>query len=193
MFGEGISRLDDKQWIELTWLEKTVNILDKNTLQVKRSIPLWKGVKEGWGITLDDARRILYVSDGSEKITRINADTLEEISQFTVKKGNGSPQKLINELEFVNGHIWANVFYMHGMVKIDPTSGFIVDHIDFTPLHDAEMRLVKNEGNIYGYDYGNNVCNGIAYDPAEDAFYVTGKRWNMMFKIKLDPNQKTRY
>jgi glutaminyl-peptide cyclotransferase len=52
------------------------------------------------------------------------------------------------------------------------------------------MSLVQNEGNIYEYDYGNNVCNGIAYDPAEDAFYVTGKRWNMMFKIRLDPNKR---
>ena len=76
VFGEGISKLDDNHWIELTWLEKIVNILDKDTLQVSRTIPLWKGVKEGWGITLDNANRILYVSDGSNKITRINADTL---------------------------------------------------------------------------------------------------------------------
>ena len=95
---------------------------------------MWDGVKEGWGITLDDERRILYVSDGTATITRINADTLEQISQFTVKNGNGHSQRLINELEFVDGYIWANIFYFNGMVKIDPNSGYIVQAIDFTPL-----------------------------------------------------------
>ena len=76
-FGEGISKLDGDSWIELTWREKQVNILDKNTLEVLRTMKLWPGVKEGWGITLDEENRILYVSDGSAKITRVNADTLE--------------------------------------------------------------------------------------------------------------------
>ena len=83
----------------------------------------------------------------------------------------------------MDGYIWANVFYMNGMVQIDPSSGFIVDMVDFTPLHDAEMAFVSKENGMRGYDYGNNVCNGIAFDPEENAFYVTGKRWNMMFKI----------
>ena len=147
---------------------------------------MWAGVKQGWGITLDDANRILYVTDGSDTVTRVNADTLEQMSQFKVKKANGQHQKLLNELEFVDGYIWANVFYFNGMIKIDPNSGLIVKTVDFAPLHDAEMNLVKEKRQLVGYDHGNNVCNGIAYDPAEDAFYVTGKRWNMMFKIKLD-------
>ena len=93
---------------------------------------------------------------------------------------------MINELEFVDGYIWANVFYYNGMVKIDPDSGYIVEKVHFSPLHAAEMSLVKELGQLRGYDYNNNVCNGIAYDPAEKAFYVTGKRWNMMFKIRLE-------
>ena len=71
------------------------------------------------------------------------------------------------------------------MVKIDPESGYITEVINFKALHDAEMALVKDSGKLRGYDKNNNVCNGIAYDPAEDAFFVTGKRWNMLFKIKL--------
>ena len=65
----------------------------------------------------------------------------------------GREQKLINELEFVDGYIWANVFYYNGMVKIDPDSGYIVDMVDFSPLHNAEMSLVKELGQIRGYDY----------------------------------------
>lgn len=93
---------------------------------------------------------------------------------------------MINELEFVDGYIWANVFYFNGMIKIDPDSGHIIDVVDFDLLHDAEIKLVKQKGEYAGYDHNNNVCNGIAYDEAEKAFYVTGKRWNMMFKIKLN-------
>ena len=133
-FGEGISKLDEDTWIELTWQEKVVNILDKNTLETVRSIPQWNGVKQGWGITLDEDKRILYVSDGSSTITRVNADTLEEISQFTVRDTNMRKKKLINELEFVDGYIWANVFYLNGMIKIDPSTGYIKETIDFTAL-----------------------------------------------------------
>lgn len=106
---------------------------------------MWKGVREGWGITLDPIRRILYVSDGSAKITRIDADTLEQLSQFTVKNGDGKSLKLINELEFVDGMIWANVFYYNGMVQIDPESGYVRNSMDFTPLNKAEMALVSEK------------------------------------------------
>ena len=153
LFGEGISKLSDDTWIELTWKEKKVNILDRDSLETVNSMPMWKGVKEGWGITLDPEKRILYVSDGSQTITRVNADSLEQISQFTVRDMKGREQKLINELEFVDGYIWANVFYYNGMVKIDPDSGYIVDMVDFSPLHNAEMSLVKELGQIRGYDY----------------------------------------
>ena len=102
-----------------------------------------------------------------------------------MKAGNGHSTDKINELEFVDGYIWANVFYFNGMVRIDPNSGYIVEVIDFTPLFNGEMKVVQELGQMRGFDYNNNVCNGIAYDPDEDVFYVTGKRWNLMFKLKL--------
>ena len=77
LFGEGISKLTDDTWIELTWKEKKVNILDRDSLETVSEMPMWKGVKEGWGITLDPEKKILYVSDGSQTITRVNADTLK--------------------------------------------------------------------------------------------------------------------
>ena len=93
---------------------------------------------------------------------------------------------MINELEFVDGSIWANVFYFDGMVRIDPSSGYITEGIDFAPLRAAEMEVVKEKNEMATYDHNNNVCNGIAYDAIADAYYVSGKRWNLMFKIKLN-------
>lgn len=128
---------------------------------------MWEGVKSGWGITLDDDKRILYVSDGTSKITRVDADTLEQTSQFTVRNAKGHAVPKINELEFVDDFIWANVFGKNSMIKIDPDSGYIVAKLDFKHLHDAEIKLVKAKNEYAGYDHGNNVCNGIAYNEAE--------------------------
>ena len=155
-FGEGICVLNDDTLIELTWKEKTVRLLDSSTLDEKSTLKMWDGVKEGWGITLDRENDILYVSDGSEKITRVNAKTLEEVNQFTVKKPNGQSQGMINELEFVDGSIWANVFYFDGMVRIDPDSGVISEAIDFAPLRAAEMTIVQEKNQDRNYDYNNN-------------------------------------
>ena len=177
--------MNDDTLIEMTWKEGVVKLLDANTLKEIKQMKMWDGVKEGWGITLDPVKQILYVSDGSDKITRVDARTLKQLNQFTVKKLNGQPQNMINELEFVNGSIWANIFYFDGMVRIDPDSGYIQEAFDFAPLREAEMKVVQELGQKRGYDWNNNVCNGIAYIPAEDAFLVTGKRWNLLFKIKL--------
>ena len=76
----------------------------------------------------------MYVSDGTSTITRVNADDLTEMSQFTVKKSNGQSQPYINELEFVDGSIWANIFYYNGMVRIDPNSGYIEEFVSFAEL-----------------------------------------------------------
>ena len=133
-FGEGITPINDDTLIEMTWKEGVVKLLDTESLKEKKSFKMWPGVKEGWGITLDPEKKILYASDGSDKITRINADTLEQINQFTVKKLNGQAQNLINEMEWVNGNLWANVFYFDGMVNIDPNSGYIREAFDFAPL-----------------------------------------------------------
>ena len=184
-FGEGISALPDGRWIELTWRERKVRFLDHNSLEELSTMAMWDDVKAGWGITLDAEKEILYVSDGSEKITRVDANTLQELSQMTVYQTNGTPVPLINELEFVGGYIWANVFYQDAMVKICPCNGMILDVLNFEPLRMAEMAMVKDLGQLSGYDHNNNVCNGIAYDAREDVYFVTGKRWNTMFKIKL--------
>ena len=79
VFGEGMSELDSSRYIWLTFKERIVNIVDRESLKIVETIPMWDGVREGWGITLDPLNRILYVSDGTNTITRVNADTLEQM------------------------------------------------------------------------------------------------------------------
>lgn len=99
---------------------------------------------------------------------------------------NGNPLTNINELEYVNGFIWANIFMKNDIVKIDASTGQVVKRIDMSSLYDAEMKHLeaKNSGGFY--DYNNNVLNGIAYDRANDVFYLTGKRWDLMFKLRIE-------
>ena len=103
-----------------------MHILDRKSLKRLKSMQMWPELKQGWGITLDEENRVLYASDGSDKITKINADTLEVIEQLTVTGKGGKPQKMINELQFIYGYIWANVFLTKKIVKIDPSTGQIL-------------------------------------------------------------------
>ena len=190
VFGEGICKLNDEEFIEMTWKEDVVYILDRKTLKPKREFIMseyWSGVQQGWGITIDEKNNILYVSDGTANITIVDAQTLKQVGQITVRNVNGSAIRHINELEFVDGSIWANVFGMNLMIEIDPQTGAIGQVIDCQALYDAEMNYVRsaNGGDMSNYDFGNNVFNGIAYDPETKDWYVTGKRWNYLFKIHL--------
>ena len=185
VFGEGMSELDENRYIWLTWKDRLVNIVDRNTLKIIETFPLWDGVREGWGITLDPLSKILYVTDGSNTVTKVSADTLEKIGSFRVTIAGGVALAGINELEFVNGFIWATIKWYDGMVKIDPSTGEVVKTVSFEVLYNAEMALLKDQNLLEGYDHANNMCHGIAHDTVRNEFYVTGKRWNLLFKIKL--------
>ena len=89
----------------------------------------------------------------------------------------------------MNGFIWATVRFYFGMLKIDPSLGEVVLRINFHPLHDIELRLVDHLQLLRTYDWHANQVHGLAYDPAEEVFYVTGKRWNLIFKLKIHEDQ----
>ena len=180
-----MSELDENKYIWLTWKERLVNIVDRHTLQIIETIPMWDGVREGWGITLDPLSRILFVSDGTNTITKVNADTLEQVGKFRVTIAGGVALASINELEVVDGYIWATIKWYNGMVRIDPNTGQVVQTVSFEALYNAEMKLLEDKNLLEGYDHANNLCHGIAHDAVRDEFYVTGKRWNLLFKIKL--------
>ena len=136
IFGEGVSPINDHELIWMTYHDGDVFVVDKDTLEVKedKTFDLWETSDEGWGLTMDWENNILYMSDGTSHIHRINPETLLVESSFEVTE-NGHPVKSINELEFVNGMIWSNIFLKKDIIKIDPSNGHVVKRIDMSSLH----------------------------------------------------------
>src|SRR5215469_18601474 len=170
-FGEGITVVGN-QIIELTWQSQTGFVYDKSSLRVLRSFN-YPG--EGWGLTNDGKQ--IYMSDGSANIRVWDAATLKEIRRITVKDG-ATPVTQLNELEWVRGEIYANVWQTDRIARISPVDGRVLGWIDLTGI------LPKSER-----PDADAVLNGIAYDAAGDRLFVTGKLWPKIFEIKLVPKR----
>lgn len=166
-FAEGLTVLNDTLYL-LTWKENTLLLLDPGSLKTRREI---KYVGEGWGLANDG--RHLIMSDGSDTISFRNATTFEVERQILVRVGQ-QPIDRINELEFANGYIWANVFQSTVVLKINPSTGVVAT------IYNLE-KLVKEHTN--GRD--NRVLNGIAYDKNKKAFWVTGKLWPRRYLVEF--------
>ena len=167
-FGEGIYVLEDRIY-QLTWQSNVAFLYDRTTFEL---IDQFSYPTEGWGLTYDGQH--LIMSDGSATIFRRDPETFAEVGRFTVLE-RGDPVNLLNELEYINGAIWANIWLSDEVVIIDPASGQVTGRIDFSgllPAEDAE---------------GAEVLNGIAYDAEQDRIFVTGKFWPTLFEIKLVP------
>jgi glutaminyl-peptide cyclotransferase len=167
-FGEGIT-VFNQQIIELTWTTETGFIYDKS-LRVVRS---FKYPGEGWGLTNDGKQ--IYMSDGSADIRIWDPTTLREIRRITVKDG-ATPITQLNELEWVKGEIYANVWQTDRIARISPVDGKVLGWIDLTGIISKAERPDPDA-----------VLNGIAYDAALDRLFVTGKYWPKIFEIKLVP------
>ena len=165
-FGEGITVLG-QQIIELTWQTQTGFIYDKSSFRVLRSFN-YPG--EGWGLTNDGKQ--IYMSDGTAQIRVWDPATLKEVRRITVKDGARSITQL-NELEWVKGEIFANVWQTDRIARISPADGRVLGWIDLSGI------LPKSER-----PDSDAVLNGIAYDPAGDRVFVTGKWWPLLFEIR---------
>jgi len=170
-FGEGITVLN-QQILELTWQSQTGFVYDKSSFRVLRSFN-YPG--EGWGLTNDGKQ--IYMSDGSPNIRVWDGVTLKEIRRITVKDG-ATPVTQLNELEWVRGEIYANVWQTDRIARISPVDGRVLGWIDLTGI------LPKSER-----PDPDAVLNGIAYDAAGDRLFVTGKFWPKIFEIKLVPKR----
>jgi len=170
-FGEGITVLN-QQVLELTWTTQTGFVYDKTNFRVLRSFN-YSG--EGWGLTNDGKQ--IYMSDGSADIRIWDGATLKEVRRFTVKE-NGKSVTQLNELEWVRGEIYANVWQTDRILRISPADGRVLGSIDLTGI------LAKSER-----PDPDAVLNGIAYDAAGDRLFVTGKLWPTIFEIKLVPKR----
>lgn len=168
IFGEGIVDWQDKL-IMVTWQSKTGLIMNRENFALLSTFA-YEG--EGWGLTR--SKRHILMSDGTADIRFFDPGTMTESHRITVTD-NGTPVTQINELEWVEGEIFANIWQTDQIARIDPASGTIVGWIDLTGL--LEQHGSSTEG--------ENVLNGIAYEPTQKRLFVTGKLWPWLFEIKL--------
>ena len=130
---------------------------------------------EGWGLTHDGTN--LIMSDGTHVIRFVDPDDFKTVRTIVVKDENGKPVMQLNELEFVKGEIWANIWQSGWIVRIDPKDGKLLGRIDLNTMVDDEQSKNRRA----------DVLNGIAYDAAADRLFVTGKQWTRLFEIKVNP------
>jgi glutamine cyclotransferase len=164
LFGEGITIFEDKI-IQLTWRSKTGFVYDKNSFDLLREFSY---TTEGWGITNDGTQ--LIMSDGTATLYFLDPETFEKVGQVEVH-GNG-PVTNLNELEYVNGEVYANIWLTDKIAIINPQTGQVKGWIDLTGIYTQDSD-------------SSDVLNGIAYDGEGDRLFVTGKMWSQLFQIEL--------
>ena len=163
-FGEGIVVRGQRVY-QITWQSQRAFVYDKKTF---RRIRRFTYEGEGWGLTHDGTR--LIMSNGSSTITFRDPATFEVLGRIEVTD-DGEAVPSLNELEWVEGEIFANVYPTNDVVRIDPDSGEVTGHLDLTPLKEQQPN--------------GEVANGIAYMGAEDRLFVTGKLWDAVYEIEL--------
>ena len=169
-FGEGLTILNNKIY-QLTWRENTGFIYNLKTMEQTGTF-VYGDSREGWGLC-HDAENNIYKSDGTDRIWKLNSNTLAEkdyIEIFT----NTSKINSVNELEWVDGKIYANVYQQGSIAIIDPANGAVEGVIDLTDLKDKVTQHPKLD-----------VLNGIAYNGEPNILYITGKNWDKLFKIEI--------
>jgi glutamine cyclotransferase len=170
-FGEGIT-LFGNQIIQLTWKANTGFVYDKDSFELEKSFGY---PTEGWGITHDGER--LIMSDGTANLYFWDPETFAEIGRVEVYDNNG-PVVRLNELEYINGEVYANVWQTNLIARIDPATGRVLGWIRLDGLLTAEDLSEPVD-----------VLNGIAYDAENDRLFVTGKFWPKLFEIEVAPEE----
>ena len=166
-FGEGIEIVDEKIY-QLTWQSHLVFVYDKTTFE---SIESHYNATQGWGLAYDGSHLIL--SDGTATLQFMDPETFAPVRKVEVQlEGNAISQ--LNELEYINGEVWANVWQTDLILRIDPENGEVNSIVDLTGLS-AQTQLGSSEA----------VLNGIAWDAEDERLFVTGKHWANLFEIEL--------
>ena len=170
-FGEGLTHWGDAL-ISITWRNGIGFRWDRATF---REVATFRYAGEGWGLANDGTRLIL--SDGSAELRFLDPVTLSETGRLAVND-KGRPVRMLNELEYVKGEIFANIWQTDRIARIEPATGAVIGWIDLSGLLPSAERTPTTD-----------VLNGIAYLPEGDRLFVTGKRWPQLFEIRLRPQQ----
>ncbi len=160
--------------IQLTWQSHIAFVYDRFSFRLLRTFP-YPG--EGWGLTEDG--KSLILSDGTADLRFLDPTTFRELRRITVKD-RGKPVTQLNELEYIHEEIYANIWHSDRIARISPATGKVLGFIDLSGLLPADQRSSPEA-----------VLNGIAYDPAHDRLFVTGKLWPNLFEIKVIPEART--
>lgn len=171
-FGEGIAMVGGTL-VQLTWKEEKVFVYNSDTFELLRE---YETKKEGWGLTYDGTD--LVASDGSSRLYFHDKSNFALKRQIEVRD-KGLPVKKLNELEYIEGEIWANIWQTFRIVRINPKTGEVVGRIDLSEILKPEDRNGKED-----------VLNGIAYDPEKKRIFVTGKKYSHIYEIKLIPKRR---
>lgn len=179
-FVEGITVVEDRIFA-LTWRERACFVFDKKTFE---KLDEFRYSGEGWGLAFDAASGTLAMSDGTAKVRVLDPTTFRAKRTFDVfyLDATGRKRKLVNlnELEFVDGELWANVYQTNQIVRIDPATGRVLQAIDFSKIVPESLR-----GN---WEY---VLNGIAFDAVKSRLFITGKCWPALFEYTATPEKPT--
>ncbi len=165
-FGEGLALHDGKLY-QLTWRAGTCRVIDRKTFKLLEE---FKYAGEGWGLTSDG--QYLYLSDGTSVIRVMDPETFKEVRRFQVQ-GTRGPVKWLNELEWIEGELWANIYGEKIIVRIRPRDGKVIGFVDLRHLPV-----------IMDHHQEQDVLNGIARDPESGEIWVTGKYWKALYRIE---------
>ena len=172
-FGEGIAIFNNRV-LQITWQSQTAFVYDVDTFELRTQFSY---ATEGWGLTHDGER--LIMSDGTSTLYFRDPFSFAETGRVAVRQGD-SPVANLNELEFIDGQVFANIWQSDRIVRIDPHSGQVTGIIDLSGLLSAADRGGRRV----------DVLNGIAYDARGDRLFVTGKWWPKLYEVKLVPYQE---
>lgn len=170
VFGEGLTILDN-QVFQLTWLENVVFVYDLDGRELRRM----ENPHEGWGLA-SDGKNLLF-TDGEGLLRHADPKNFRITREVPLRSAGGVPPTALNELEYVDGKLYGNIYTTDWIVRVDPDSGCVEATADMSPLRDI---ITSEEQAAIAASY-ENVLNGIARDPATGLFYITGKRWPMIY------------
>ncbi|MDY6845679.1 MAG: glutaminyl-peptide cyclotransferase [Chloroflexota bacterium] len=168
-FAEGLA-IYDNQLVQLTWREKVGFVYALEDFSIIRQFTYQT---QGWGLTYDDQRLIL--SDGTDRLYFLDPNTFQVVDSLSITYQGQAIQRL-NELEYIRGEIYANIWQTDDIVRINPLTGEVVGWIDLSAILPDDIRTTDTD-----------VLNGIAYDPESDRLFITGKRWPKLYEIRLVP------
>ncbi len=183
-FGEGISPWEDKIY-QLTWKDGLCRVFDAKTFKLIKEL---RYLGDGWGMTTDGKN--LIMTDSTHVIRFLDPETMQSVRTVPVFREDGKPLMQINELEYIKGEIWANVWHSEEprilgkpnyIARIDPNSGKLLGWID--------LANISPDDDVNSDERSENTLNGIAYDAEGDRIFVTGKNWKKLFEIKVKPKQ----